>query len=127
MDAEVDKILLGRRKGQNAVSPKNIELLKEAGIIDEKEAENMDNSFSSVNEYDFYVYSMWLTVKDQAIYTSGMVSLPLTLDIQKVIFILRFYGLRDEYLSKWFLDILLYMANRIFMAHIEVFNSTNKD
>lgn len=127
MDAEVDRILLGKKEGQNAVSPKNTRLLKEAGIIDEQEAESLNNSFSSINEYDFYVYSMWLIVKEQAIYTSGMVSLPITLDIQKVIFILRFYGLRDEYLSKWFLDILLYMANRIFMAHIEVFNSRNKD
>jgi len=123
----VSHILISRKKGQKALSPKKLALLKEAGEISDEEIEQVDNSFSSVNEYDFYAYSMWLIVKEQAIYTSGMVSLPITLDIQKVIYILRFYGLKDEYLSKWFLDILLYIANRIFTAHIEVFNSTNKD
>lgn len=122
MNAEVDRILIGSSKNQSPVSPKHLELLKEAGEIDEEEHITVENAFSSVNIFDYTVYTLWTILREQAIYSGGMVSVPLALDITKVIAALDFFGFTDTDIREWLLYVLLYISNNIFSAQIEVAN-----
>jgi hypothetical protein len=64
-------------------------------------------------------------IKEQAIYTSGLSSTPISLDLAKVIKILRFFGLKDKEFGRWMLLQLVQISNIIFTAQIEVANATN--
>ena len=102
-------------------------MLQREGFLAENEVAEIDNAFSSVNEFDTAVYSLWLIVRDQAIYSGGMASVPVALKIVDIIQIMYFFGAKDKFIMKWLLSNLIFIANTLFSAQIDTIDYDFKD